>query len=381
MQIKELKEYLLTLGVEVIGFAPLEEEQAWLKPHQDYLSKWISDGKHADMDWLAQKATERLLPKLLLPSAKNAIILWMNHYFDKPTALSYETGKVARYAWGRDYHQILRRIVEKTKGMLLQKYPEAEFFASIDSGPVLERAFAQRGHIGWIGKSMMLIHPHQGTYGSLAVIFTNLALNDATYQPGNHKNHCGTCRRCIDECPTQALSIDQGLDARRCISYWTIEARTVIPLEIRRAMKDLAFGCDICQDVCPWNRKAKIGKAELWQPKIEHIYPNLKAWLMMSDEALNQKLFGSPLRRAHPFGLKRNFLIVIANQKYLNCLDAVYHCLNHEHPVVRATALWTAVELGEREKLIAMSHPILMDQAQELQEMRLELQLSSANTL
>ncbi len=368
-----LKEHLSTLGVDVIGVIPLEEELAWFKPHQDYLKNWVEQGQHADMDWIVERLNERLMPRLLLANAKNAIVLWMNHYFEQPKSVDYDTAKIARYAWGRDYHQILRKVVEKTKKMLMLAYPEAEFFASIDSGPVLERAFAQRAHIGWIGKSMMLIHPRQGTYASLAVIFSNLDLDPTQFSLGNHKNHCGTCQSCIDRCPTQALSLSKGLDANRCISYWTIESRGMIPLDIRRAMKDLAFGCDICQDVCPWNRKAKPGIESLWQPKIDHIYPNLKEWLRMSDEDLNQKLFGSPLRRAHPFGLKRNFLIVIANQKYISCLPEVYHCLNHPNAVVRATALWTAYELGQKNQLIAQNHQIFNDQSMEVIEMIKEL--------
>jgi epoxyqueuosine reductase len=357
-----LSNHLDSLGVDLLGIAPLETEtDQWFKVHQDKLKLWVEEGKHADMDWLSDKLEERLMPKILLPSAKNAIVLWMNHYFPLPEQPDYPTAKIARYAWGRDYHQILRKIVEKTKKYLQSLVPDAEFYASVDSGPVLERAFAQRGHIGWIGKSTMLIHPHRGTYGSLAVIFSNLELEGSV---GNHKNHCGTCERCIEICPTQALS-KEGLDARKCISYWTIEHRGMIPIEIRKAMGNLVFGCDLCQEICPWNRKAKMGNPEIWQIKPTHIYPNFKDWLRMSDEALNEMLFGSPIRRAYPFGIKRNILIVIANLQMKTCIDEVKLCLEHVNPVVRATAIWTLVTLGET--WILGDEKMLGDMSQEVQ--------------
>jgi epoxyqueuosine reductase len=360
---ESLSTYLETLGVDVLGIAPLETEaDQWFKVHQEKLQLWVENGRHAQMDWLSDKLQERLMPKILLPSAKNAIVLWMNHYFPLPPKPDYPTAKIARYAWGRDYHQILRKIVEKTKKHLQTLVPHAEFYASIDSGPVLERAFAQRGHVGWIGKSTMLIHPHRGTYGSLAVIFSNLDLEVSNH---NHKSHCGTCERCIEICPTQALSKD-GLDANKCISYWTIEHRGMIPIEIRNAMGDLVFGCDLCQEICPWNRKAKAGDAGIWQIKQAHIYPNFKDWLRMSDDALNEMLFGSPIRRAYPFGIKRNILIVIGNLKMRDCLDEVKLCLDHPHAVVRATAIWTLVQLGEF--WILNDKRMINDRSQEVQQ-------------
>ncbi|MBM4291836.1 MAG: tRNA epoxyqueuosine(34) reductase QueG [Deltaproteobacteria bacterium] len=340
------------LGVEVIGVAPLDPAGAagdpaadWLAPHRARLAAWLAEGRHADMAWLEAQVDERLDPRRLLPGARSALTLWLGHRFPAPPRPAHPTGRVAAYAWGRDYHNILRRVTRQLSRWLAAR-AGAESHGSVDTSPVLERAFTERAAVGWIGKSTMLIHPRRGTYGSLAVLLTTAALPTA---PAAHPPRCGTCEACWDVCPTGALG-PEGLDARRCISYWTIERRGPIPREVRPLIGEWAFGCDLCQDVCPWNRRAPHegeGARALWAPDPARAWPDLVAWLAMSDEALDALLLGSPLRRARPEGLKRNALVALANQRDARALPAARACLAHESPVVRGAAAWAVALLAE----------------------------------
>ena len=197
----------------------------------------------------------------------------------------------------------------------------------------------------------MLINQKLGTFGSLAVVFTDRALESS--KP-THPFRCGSCTQCITDCPTGALSAE-GLDARLCISYWTIEHRGMIPRHFRKQIGEWVFGCDICQDVCPWNRKAPHADETIWRPKEAHISPHLIQWLNTPDEVLDQQLLGSPLRRAKPQGLKRNACIVLANQGCVQAIPVLTQvALSHSSDVVRATAVWACRVLGYAE-IISLS--------------------------
>ena len=352
---EELRAACEGLGVEVIGVAPVPgggaegdaegDADDWLRPHRERLARWIEEGRHADMGWLEEQLDKRLDPRRLLPGARSALTLWLGHRFPAPPRPAHPTGRVAAYAWGRDYHNILRRVTRQLSRWLAER-AGAESHGSVDTSPVLERAFVERAAVGWIGKSTMLIHPRRGTYGSLAVVLTTAALPAA---PEAHPPRCGTCEACWEVCPTGALG-PTGLDARRCISYWTIERRGAIPREVRPLIGEWAFGCDLCQQVCPWNRRAPYEGEEaraLWGPDPSRAWPDLLEWLALPDEELNARLLGSPLRRAHPEGLKRNALIALANQRDARALPAARACLAHPSPVVRGAAAWAVALLTE----------------------------------
>lgn len=297
------------------------------------------------MEWMTSQLDARCDPQRLLPGARSALVLWLGHRFEPPERPAHLTGRVATYAWGRDYHNILRRVLRQLVKRVRELEPQASCHGSVDTSPVLERSFAERAQVGWIGKSTMLIHPKRGTYGSLAVLLTTLALPSA---PEPHPGRCGTCQDCLKLCPTGALSA-RGLDARRCISYWTIEHRGVIPRAMRPLIGEWVFGCDICQEVCPWNRRApyETGASEaLWSPLPSRAWPDLVAWLEMSDEALSESLLGSPLRRALPSGLKRNALINLANQQALSALPLIERQLSHPDLGVQTAALWALTTLS-----------------------------------
>ena len=228
---------------------------------------------------------------------------------------------------------------------LRETNPDYQIHGSVDTSPVLERAIAERCGVGWIGKSTMLIHPEYGTFGSIAVLLSNAIFSEISH-PIPHR--CGTCTACYQVCPTGALS-DQGLDARLCISYWTIEHRGLIPTAMRRSIGEWVFGCDLCQEVCPWTMKAgkrsRAAQANLWLPQSDRARPDLRRWLRMSDQELDIELQGSPLRRAFPRGLKRNALIVLANTGMLAALPDILNVLDHDDEAVRGTAAWAIAEL------------------------------------
>jgi epoxyqueuosine reductase len=338
------------LGVECLGTVELVNNQGgladWYAEHSLRLTQWLNKGAHAEMEWMERQVDKRCDPRLLLPEVKSAVTLWISHHFSSKDLPQEIEAKVARYAWGRDYHNVLRRVLRQLGKWSKQKDPTVLFHGSVDTSPVLERAIAQRCGIGWIGRSTMLIHPTNGTFGSLAILLTSAEFKDDKSVP--HPDRCGTCHDCVQACPTNALG-PEGLDARKCISYWTIEHRGIIPKHIRPLIGDWVFGCDICQEVCPWTMKAERkqmpASTELWQPSYERARPNLITWLSTSDDDMIKALQGSPLKRAFPHGLKRNAIIVLVNQKRTDTISIILDQFKHSHQAVRATAAWGVAEL------------------------------------
>lgn len=341
-----LRETATAVGFELLGVAPVEPVGGgWFAPHAERLKAWLDAGMHADLTWLADRAADRVAPERLLPGVRSAIALWLPHRCPEPPRPDGFRGRVAAYAWGRDYHNIVRKALRKMRRALTEMDGEMGMYLTVDTGPVLERAFAERASLGWIGRSTMLIHPRFGTFGTLAVIFVDRALPPA---PESHPFRCGTCTACIDDCPTGALSA-AGLDARLCISYWTIEHRGLIPREMRAQIGLWVFGCDVCQDVCPWNSKAPRADPALWRPDPARAWPDLVDWIETPSEALRLSLEGSPLKRALGEGLRRNALIVLANGGQRSALPAIERVLRDDpDPVLRATAAWAALRLGSR---------------------------------
>ena len=342
-----LRQVSARAGLEWLGVAPVEPiADGWFAPHAAALTQWLEAGYNGEMTWLAERAEERLVPRHLMPEARSALCFWLPHRTPTPDKPDGPTGRVAAYAWGRDYHNILRKSLRKVLRWLIAQRPSIRTYMSIDTGAVLERAFAERAGLGWIGKSAMLIHPKMGTFGSLAVMFTDEPFAELT-PPERHPDRCGTCSACLTACPTGAIVAPGVVDARRCISYWTIEHRGAIPAHVRPWLGEHVFGCDICQDVCPWNRDAPRASAERWQP--QHAWADLGAWIRSTSDALDASLEGSPLRRARGEGLRRNALIVAANigaHSLRGDIERV--AASDPDPVLRETADWALERLGAR---------------------------------
>jgi epoxyqueuosine reductase len=277
------------VGFDLCGIAPAERS-----PKLARLAEWIENGQAGEMTYLARSAAERLDPARVLPGVRSIVSLAVIYNTHAPPATV-----VSRYAWGRDYHDVLReRLTELLAWMADSAGPGFEAFSCVDAGPVQERVFAEQAGLGWIGKNTCLINPRLGSWLFLGEILTNAVLDHDTVVP----DQCGTCTRCLEACPTGAIVEPYRVDARRCLSYLTIETRGTLPDEWRGALGDRIYGCDICQDVCPWNRRAPASGDPAWQPREELRSARLIDLCRLSDEAWRNVLRDSPMRRA---GLRR----------------------------------------------------------------------------
>jgi epoxyqueuosine reductase len=303
-----VKAQALALGFDICGIA-----RAHRHPKLARLATWIAEGKAGDMSYLADSLDERLDPARVLPTAKSVICLGTVYN----TAVPYSTAvadagraAIARYAWGDDYHDVLRERLRALLAWLAETAgPGLEAFSCVDNGPVQERVFAEQAGLGWIGKHTCVINPRLGSWIFLAEIFTNLDLE--TDAPG--VDQCGTCTRCLDACPTGAIVEPYQVDATRCLSYLTIETRGAIEPSLRGAIGPQIFGCDICQDVCPWNRRAATSDAAPWQPREGLAFGRLIDLCRLSDEAWRAYLRGSALRRAGLRRLRRSLALAAAH--------------------------------------------------------------------
>jgi epoxyqueuosine reductase len=262
------------------------------------------------MGYLTDRRAEvRRDPRNLLPGARS--ILCVGKLYNTPDPeMRPQDGVISRYAWGQDYHRVMRAGLEKLAELLLREAGPFEYKICVDTAPLLERTYARQAGLGWIGKNTCLIHEPLGSWFFLGEIVTSLDLEPDSPPP----DRCGTCTQCIDACPTQALVPDHDggwtLDSRRCISYFTIELRGSIPEEHREGMGAHIFGCDICQDVCPWNRRAPVTEEGAFRAKMP---PDLENLLKLSSLEYNQKTADSPMARAKHFGVLRNVAVAMGN--------------------------------------------------------------------
>ena len=277
------------LGFDLCGIARGERH-----PKLAYLARWIAAGHAGEMQYLHDSLDERADPARVLPTVKSIVSLAVVYNADAPAA-----GAVSRYAWGEDYHDVLRsRLKPLVQWMADQAGPGFEAFSCVDTGPVQERVFAEQAGLGWIGKNTCLINAQLGSWLFLAEVLTNAELEpDAPAV-----DQCGSCTRCLEACPTGAIVRPYELDATRCLSYLTIETRGEIPEEWRSQVHDRIYGCDICQDVCPWNRRAATSADDAWQPRQMLMTARLLDLCRLDDDAWRDLIRGSAMRRA---GLRR----------------------------------------------------------------------------
>lgn len=291
-----------------IGLAPITKPLS-LSFYED----WLNQDLHADMNYLKSHLDLKKDLNTFLPEARSVICVTLQ-YFDHPKSKNISPMKIASYAKGEDYHYFFKEQLHQASLKLKELFPDAEFKAATDAQPILERDFAFQTGLGWVGKNTMLIHQKEGSYFLIGEIVTSLDLDIESSEP--HSDRCGTCTKCIDACPTQALT-PKKLDSSKCISYWTIESKKIPPLSLASKFDSWFFGCDICQDVCPWNIK-KYSLFEI-QKKNEtsrtDVLSEILEILNSSNKSLEKKYFGTPLARARGFGLKRNALIVALNIK------------------------------------------------------------------
>ena len=356
----------LALGLDAVGLAPAT-------PHArtEFLRDWVARGFAGEMDYLVRRLEERIDPRRVLPGARSLIVVGL--LCAPPTAASAPavgaapeggggsmapsrepgpeepTGRIARYAGGDDYHEVLLdrvRALEAALPVLADRPVRSRSY--VDTGPVLERAAAERAGLGWIGKNACLIHPALGSHLMLGVVLTDLALEPDPPVT----DHCGSCRACLDVCPTDAFPEPYVLDATRCLSYTTIESRGPIPESLRAAQADLVFGCDLCQDVCPWNRsrprqpladplglRARLAKREAWQS------PTLEWLLSLEQETFGEVTRKTALRRAGWRGLIRNALVAAGNTRDPRLRAAVARHADSDDAMLSEHARWALARL------------------------------------
>ena len=293
---RAVKEFAAGLGFDACGIA----EAGPVDP-EDRLGQWLAAGHHADMDWMATTKALRQDPRLKMPGARSVVVVARNYYYPDSPAES-GTGTVARYARGRDYHKVLKKPLVKLARFLDTFGVESPSYAAVDSGPVMERAWAERAGLGWIGKNSLVLRRDIGSWFFLGTVITEVALDPDLPMEG----HCGTCRACLDACPTDAFVREGVLDARKCISYQTIENRGANPEALHDKMEGWIFGCDICQEVCPWNRFQQTSTEADFAPREGQSHLSLDELIAMDEVTFNERFAGTPIRRTRHAGMVRN---------------------------------------------------------------------------
>lgn len=363
----ELKQDAHALGFELAGVCPAEPAAGLERFRQ-----WLAAGYAGQMHYIPRRERAYADPRYVLEGARSILMLGMNYRTAEPDECEPGQGQVSRYAWGqRDYHAIIHDRLGQLADGLLERFPEARVRGVVDTAPLMERQYAQAAGLGWQGKNTLLLNKTHGSWFFLAALLTDLEL--ACDRPVA-VDHCGTCRACLDACPTGAFPQPYVLDATRCISYLTIELRESIPREYRDAMGHWLFGCDICQEVCPWNHHAPAVTASPFDP-LEALNPVELAALFDLDEAGFRRRFrDSPLWRPKRAGLLRNAAVVLGNARSPAVLPALVRGLADPEPQVRAACAWALGKYDQPQALGALRRRRVVETDHEVQsEIRLAL--------
>jgi epoxyqueuosine reductase len=336
----EVKRLAAECGFELAGVARAERLQADAERYLD----WVERGLAGAMGYLTdRRAIIRTDPRLLLASARSIVSVGKLYSGPEPYSTDWtdaEAGWISRYAWGEDYHDVVRRGLEQLVELL---GPGHEWKICVDTAPLLERSYAREAGLGWIGKNTCLINQELGSWFFLGEILTSLEIEPDSPPP----DRCGTCTRCIDACPTQAISPGgYGVDARRCISYFTIELRGSVPLEMREGIGQHVFGCDICQDVCPWNREARVSQEPAFTAR--HFAPSLESLVALSEDDFREAFRASPVLRAKYAGFLRNVAIAIGNTGRARFLEPLEKLARFPDELVAEPARWAMERIASR---------------------------------
>jgi epoxyqueuosine reductase len=331
---RDLKRRAGEAGFDAVGVAAADR----LDRDGAALAAWLRAGMAASMAWMAREPGTRADPRRLLPGCRSVVVLAMNYWPGEARARAISgRGRVALYARGRDYHKVMgRKLGDLSRWLERRSGLPARSF--VDTGPVLERAWAQRAGVGWIGKNANLLARDRGSWLLLGEILTAAELEP---DPGPHADHCGSCTACIEACPTGAIVGDGVVDSNRCIAYWTIEHRGPIPEPRREALADWIFGCDLCQEVCPWNlRFAQPAPLDRFGVRDDLQGVDPEAVLGMSEREFRDRYSGTSLMRAKWEGMRRNACLVLGNRREASSLPALSRALQDPDEVVRSHAAW-----------------------------------------
>ena len=364
-----MKAELVALA-ERLGFDLCRVARATAPPHANEFRQWLSEGRAGTMEWLERNQDRRTDPELVLPGVRSVVVLAMNYWnaergtgnaemlsdaerlsesefpsseFRVPrSSVPRSSGRIARYAWGDDYHEVIERKLRVLDDWLAARGGRQRHY--VDTGPVLERDFAALAGAGWHGKSTMLIHPKLGTWFFLAEVLTTLEIEPDTPLP----DRCGRCTRCIDACPTAAIAGPHQLDARRCISYLTIEHKGSIPLELRSLIGDRIYGCDDCLEACPWNRFAQAANETAFAARPFVHGMALRDFLALDDDGFRALFRKSPIKRLKRRGLLRNVCVALGNVGTEDDLPALELAAQDPEPLIAEHARWAIERIHAR---------------------------------
>ena len=319
------------------------------KKNQHYIKDFLKNDFHGDMDWLEKNLERRVSPKKLWSDVKSIIVLGVNYGPNHDPLQNLENkkiGNISVYARGNDYHEVIKKNLKKF-GRWIISQTNSEIKVFIDTAPIMEKPIAQKAGLGWQGKHTNLVSRDYGSWLFLASIFTNLELESDKEEI----NHCGNCNNCIEICPTDAFTEPYKLDARKCISYLTIEHKGIIPLHLRSKIGNRIYGCDDCLAVCPWNKFAKESNEIKFKQKNKTELYDLKKLSLLSDDNFRKMFSKSPIKRIGRNRFLRNVLIAIGNAKLEDAKDHLNKNIFDESPIVRGAAIWALNQITEGEEL------------------------------
>jgi epoxyqueuosine reductase len=338
-----IRDEALRIGFDVVGIAPAQASR-----RAGAFRRWIDEGRHGTMAWLARDPERRVDPAQVVPGVKSVIAVGLSYYTGEPPADVWDDplrGRIARYAWGRDYHDTMLPMLRELEAFVAANCGTG--MASrcyVDTGPVLEREQAYRAGLGFIGKHTLLINQRFGSFVLLGEILTDVELD---YDRQDTTGTCGNCRRCQDVCPTHAFPSPYILDSRLCISYLTIELREAIPANLRPLMKNWIFGCDECQSICPWVRRyARPGAQRFLGFDAERFAPRLADVLVLDEDGFRDRYRGTPIVRTKRRGLLRNACVALGNSGDASMIPVLERALHDAEPLVREHAEWAIGKLG-----------------------------------
>lgn len=338
---QQIRQKASELGFSAIGLAPADLGTL----PGERLEAFLQAGKHGDMGWLTERSAQRRSPNALWPEAKSVVVVGLNYGPDHDPMENLKaasSGNISVYARGRDYHDVLKKQLRVLARWMAETYKhEVKIF--VDTAPVMEKPLAQMADLGWQGKHTNLVSREHGSWLFLGEIFTTLELHPAPAEA----DHCGACTRCMDVCPTRAITAPYQMDARRCISYLTIENKGPIPHEFRKALGNRIYGCDDCLAVCPWNKFASPSTHAELRPRPENHLPPLAELLQLDDASFRTRFSGSAIKRIGINRFLRNCLIAAGNSGDKSLLAQIKPLLTHSDPVVAEAAQWAQAELAQ----------------------------------
>jgi epoxyqueuosine reductase len=345
-----IKAQAQALGFDLIGIAPVQES-----PELAFFARWIDAGYAGEMHYLLRSLARRRDLRQVVPEAQSVVVCGLNYDTPYPYSTTHHDptrGWIARYAWGEDYHRVLQEKLTRLQTYITTLVPAASK-VYVDTGPVVERVYAKYAGLGWFGKNTCLLNTRLGSWLLLGEVILTIPLEYDRPAP----DHCGTCTRCLDACPTNALLEPYVLDARRCIAYLTIELKGAIPEALRPQMGQHVFGCDICQDVCPWNRKRHFTTEPGLQPQPAQVHPSLAELAQLTPAAFKHRFRATALERTRRRGVLRNVCVAMGNSGNADFIPLLETLCEDDEELIREHAAWALAQLRKSPSITSASSP------------------------